>query len=307
MAKAIPPNVLDLIQCSVQETDDADGVVWALSATYTKGQKVRHKHQSYESTVDSNKGNEPSKITSSGTENVWMPLGATVPYRLIDEFVESQTSGADGESLTFTVPFNRATAFGLLNLEGFTLTVEIEDDDEGLMFSETYNLIKDISDFSLWQYNYLPIENVDAIVKTGIPIVISGQMRVTITSGGDGSFARCGMVVVGRDVDLGGTLYGAQVGVLDFSRKETNDFGQTTLVKRSYASTASVDLYHHPDKADYVASTLKKLRAQNVLWVLDNQDARFSSLTIYGWLEDWRSVFEGPNEQQLALDIQGVI
>ena len=306
MGKAIPPNPLKLLECSIAESDETDGVLWDASATYSKGQLVRHEHKTYSSLGDSNTGNNPAE-TYSGTEAKWKLVTATMPWRMLDAYVETQTIGADGAPLTFSVPFNRATAFGLLNLEGATCTVEVEDEEEGLYYSEEIDLVKDISGFSLWEYNYSLIETIDKVVRVGLPMPITGTLRVTIDPGGEGSTAKIGHVVVGRDIDLGGTLYGASVGTVDYSVKETNEFGHTTFVKRSSAPYAECKLYHHPNRADFVAQTLDKLRSQPVLWVLDPRNGGHTSLTIYGWLSDWSTAFEGPNEQELSLEINGLI
>lgn len=303
--KVIKPNTLELLECSVAESDDVDGVAWDETTTYSQGQKVRYEHVSYESLADSNKGNIPSE-TWSGTSAKWKRLGATLPWRMLDDFVETQTVGQEGESLTFTVPFSRATAFGLLNLTGATVHVTVTDDDEGVFFDKTYSIVKDIDDFSLYSYNFDEIQSVDTLLATGIPMPISGTLAVEIDPG-SGATASVGHVIVGRDRSLGGTLYDAEVSITDYSRKEADEFGVTTFVRRSYAKRASLELYLHPRQSDFVAATLQDLRATPAVWIGDNTDSGYTALTIFGWVEDWRSVYSGPNEQQLSVDVQGLI
>lgn len=305
MAKVIKPNKLEILECSVAESDDVDGVTWNASSTYSQGQKVRYEHVSYESLADSNKGNKPSE-TWSGTEAKWKKIGATMPWRMLDDFVETKTSGPEGQPLTFTVPFSRATAFALLNLEGDTVHVTVTDDDEGVFFEQTYSIVKDIGDFSLYSYNFDEIEAVDTLLATDIPMPISGTLAVEIDPG-SGFTASVGHVIVGRDRFLGSTLYDVEVGITDYSKKETDTFGVTTFVRRSYAKRASLELYLHPRQSDFVASTLQDLRATPAVWIGDNTDSGYTSLTIFGWVEDWRSVYSGPNEQQLSVDVQGLI
>lgn len=307
MGIAIPPNTLTLLTCSVAENDATDGVVWSAGTTYSAGQKVRHNHKTYSSLASGNAGNNP-ETSSSGTEAKWMPVGATMPWRMLDDYVESQTVGAEGKPLTFSVPFNRATAFGLLNVEGATCTVRVEDDEEGVYYEETVDLVKDISGFSLFEYNYSLIQTVDTVVRVDLPMPITGTLHVSLDPGGEGSVAKVGHVVVGRGIDIGATLYGASVGRTDYSVKETNDFGQTTLIRRSSAGYVKCELYHHPNRADFIAKTLDDLRSRPVLWMLNNPlKTNHSSLVVYGWIEDWKTVFEGPNEQELSLEIQGMI
>ena len=304
--KVIKPNTLELLGCSVAESDDVDGVAWDEATTYSQGQKVRHEHVSYESLADSNKGNKPSE-TWSGTEAKWKKLGATLPWRMLDDFVETSTAAPEGQKLTFSVPFSRANAFCLLNLQGASVKVTVLGDGDVVDFEETYEIIKDIDGFSLYSYDYDLIESIDSLVNTEIPISIYGKLSVEIDPGGPGSVASVGHVIAGRARTLGQTLYDVEVGITDYSKKETDPFGVTTFVRRSYAKRASLELYLHPSQSDFVAATLQELRATPSLWIGDNVDNGYTALTIYGWVEDWRSVYTGPNEQQLSVDIQGLI
>ena len=49
----------------------------------------------------------------------------------------------------------------------------------------------------------------------------------------------CGTMALGQTRNLGGTIYGAQGGIQDYSRKETDEFGNYTLVERAYAKRIS--------------------------------------------------------------------
>ena len=306
MAKVIKPNKLELLACSVPESDDVDGVTWDEAATYSQGQKVRYEHVSYESLSGNNKGNKPSE-TWSGTEAKWKKIGATAPWRMLDDFVETSTVGPEGQKLTFTVPFARANAFCLLNLQGASVKVTVLGDGDVVDFEETYETIKDIEDISLYSYAYDLIDSVDSLVNTEIPISAYGKLLVEIDPGRLNSVASVGHVIVGRVRTLGMSKYDAEVGITDYSKKETDEFGVTTFVRRSYAKVANLNLYLHPSKSDSVAATLQELRASPALWIGDNVDNGYLALTIYGWVEDWRSVYTGPNEQQFSVDIQGLI
>ena len=103
MGIVIPPNELTLLECSLEESDANDGVAWSAGTTYASGQQVRHKHRVYVSLVDGNRGNDPETSTS-GTTATWMPVGATRPWRMLDEYVETQTVGDEGKPLTVTNP-----------------------------------------------------------------------------------------------------------------------------------------------------------------------------------------------------------
>ncbi len=308
MAKVIEPNTLTLTACSIAESDAVDGTVWASGTTYAADAKVRHNHVRYQSLSAGNVGKDPSvEANNSGTSAVWRKLGATGPYMMLDDFVETQTIGTAGTPLTFTVPFDRANSFALLNLIADSVTVKITDGTggDGVLLEETFDMTADIGGVSLFDYCFTKIKTETSIVSTEVAYGIGGTIAVAINAASQNQAV--GHVVVGVSRDIGLTKFDAESRITDYSKKTVDDFGVVTLVKRSFAQRTSLPLYLHPDQSDYVSGVLTSLRAKPCVWIGDNRDAGFNALTVYGWIEDWRSVYSGPNEQQLSVDIQGLI
>lgn len=310
MKLIIPNSIKEFISEPFPETDAADGTVWNASTTYAKDAKVRHEHISYTSLDNGNVGNNPAK-TYSGDEAKWKKLEATGPYKMLDEFVETQTKGPKGGKLSFCVPYDRADAFALLNLAGFSAHITIYDLDETaenqIIFDEELNLMRDIFHLSLYEYNYSPLSAVTRIVRTDLPLVINGKLCVELDAGDEEIEPAIGHIIVGRQHELGWTEYGAEVGFTDYSKKQIDDFGVTRFVRRSSANRTSLPIYLHPDSMDYVYEILNSVRSMPCLWVGDNDDFGKQCLTVYGWMEDFREVYTGPNETDLSLEIQGLI
>lgn len=305
--KVIVPNELTLTTCSVAESDTEDGEAWSSTKTYAKADKVRYEHVIYLSLADNNKGNKPSE-NWSGENAKWGKYGATAPYLMLDDYVETQTVATKGQKLTFTVPFNRATAFALLNLEGMSAHVTITDTDENeVLLDEEFSLLNDIPHLSLFEYYFEPIICTDVFIRTDLPMPLKGTLSVELDPGDEDMQAKIGHVVVGRDRYLGMTKYDAEVSITDYSRKIVDEFGKTTLVRRSFAKTASLPLYLHPDSSDAVTRILQDIRSKPCVFEGDNRDDGYKALSIWGWLEDWRHVYAAPNEVELNLDIQGLI
>ena len=326
--KLIMPNKLELLSCSISESDAVDGALWSASTTYSAGQKVRYNHVIYESLLDGNRNNKPDGEWS-GLDAKWKKVDATLPWKMLDDFVETQTVAPENETLQFCVPFKNGDAFALLNTQGIVAKVKITDlDADGsikdisahslyeynyeelqgneILLKKDYILLADIFHHSLYEYNYFPFRNIENIAATGIASPANGTLCVEIESC-EGHSAAVGHVIVGRAYELGLTKYGAEIGFTDYSRKETDEFGVTRLVRRSYAKRISPELYLHPNQKDYVVSLLHEARGLPCLWIGDNIDNGYQSLTTYGWLEDFRLVCEGPNEDVLSLEIQGLI
>ena len=308
MAKVIEPSTLTLTACSIAESNAVDGATWSSTTTYAKDAVVRYNHVRYQSLAANNVGKDPSVETNnSGTDAKWRKLGATGPYKMLDDFVETQTVGTEGTPLTFTVPFDHANSFALLNLSADTVTVKITDGvgGDGVLFEETIEMVADIGSYSLYDYCFSRIKNTTDIIRSGIVYGVGGTLEVTVVAGTQ--TPAVGHVVVGVAHTIGLTKFDAESRLTDYSKKTVDDFGVATLVRRSFAKRISLPIYLHPDQSDYVAGILTSLRARPCVWIGDYRDAGFNALTVYGWIEDWRSVYSGPNEQQLSVDIQGLI
>lgn len=302
--KVVTPIKLDVLESTVAETDDGDGVLWNASTNYAKNARVRYEHNRYISLADSNKGNTPQPKYSDPLLTKWRNLGPTNRYALIDDTVGTQTVATGATSMRFVMPFNRCTSFGLLNVDAAFVSVLVKDDSGDVFFQRDYTMTADLTSFSAYQYCFYPIVASHDLVATEVPMPILGTLEVTLSGIEDPAI---GHVVCGRTSVLGKTKYGAEVGETDYSRKETDEFGATTFIRRASASNMSLPLYLHPDQSDAVKRILTNLRATPALWVGDNRDEGFEALTIWGWKEEHRLVYAGPNEMEFKLDIQGLI
>jgi len=305
--KIVKPSPMTLLSCSVSETDAVDGTVWSSTTTYSTGQKVRYNHESYQSVVDNNVGNQPDQ-TYTGDDPKWMRLGATMPYRMLDDYQETQTVAPVGQDLTFSVSFVLADSFAFLNVQGGSMEIEIVDNNE-VLYEQNVDLIDDIQSLSLYEYYFSPITMSisDPFVNTNLPLCINATMNVTIHPAGDTDAVALGHIVVGRARYIGDTKYGAEVALTDYSRKDIDAFGYVTFVRRSYSKNATLNIFISPQMVNGVTEFLSDVRATPILVEGGNSDVGFEALSIFGWIEDWRTVYVGPNENELSVEIQGLI
>lgn len=309
MAKVIEPNELTLTTCSVAESDANDGPAWDAATTYAKDAPVRYKHVRYKSTVDSNKGKDPSlEANNSGTNASWRTLMATEPYKMLDNYMETKTTGVADTPLTFTLPFDHANSFALLNISGESIDIKITDGDggDGILFEESLELIEDIHGLSLFEYCFSKIKSKTSTLNTDISYGVGGKVDVTLHA--TAQAPALGHVVVGTAHYIGSTEFEADKSVLDFSKVIVDEeFGITKFVRRPVTSRVRLPLFITPDQSDYVISVLESLRAKPCVWVGDNTDNGFEGLTVYGWLEDWSVVYKGPSVHELSVAIRGLI
>ena len=299
--KVIDPSKLTLLQSSIPE-DDAP--YWDDNVVYIKTDRVVDEHIVYEALAES--VNKPPAKNCTGTEALWRTIGVTNAWACVDDKISTQTVAPEGAKvITVTVPFHRCTGFALLNFRASSVRAVVTDADGEVLYDVITFTLKDVRNW--WGYYYMPLEYQVDLVVTEVPVSPRATLTVTLTHE---SGPRLGHVVAGSVWQLGATLYSAQASLRDYSRKAVNDFGEVELVKRATARRTSLPLYVHPDDIDAVYERLSRLAGRTALWIGDNVDSGAGGhqhLTVYGWMESFRSVCAGPNEISMALDIQGLI
>ena len=114
-------------------------------------------------------------------------------------------------------------------------------------------------------------------------------MKVTLDNGGT--------------VDLGITEVSPTVGITDYSRRVTDDFGVTTVVRRGFARRMSLRFALDYTAVDAVQAQLADLRATPALWVADD---RYRALAIRGIFKDFDIDLAVPPQSYCSLTIDGL-
>ena len=139
-----------------------------------------------------------------------------------------------------------------------------------------------------------------------LPPYPSAQITVTITPTSIGGVVSCGAVMFGNTVEIGEVEYGATAGITDYSRKETDEFGITTLVERGYSKRATYSMLVENSQLRRVFSTLAALRATPAVWIASD-DYKFSPLTVFGPPKTWGINVRYHTHSSVSLEIEGLI
>ena len=84
--------------------------------------------------------------------------------------------------------------------------------------------------------------------------------------------------------ELGDLEVGPTIGIIDYSRRVTDDFGVTTIVERGFSRRMSVKIAVPFEDADDVQRQLAALRATPATWIADD---RFASLSVRGFFKNF--------------------
>lgn len=294
--KVTKPTALTLVSTNVPASAKAE---WNAGTTYAIGTVVKDTrttpHREYESAQGSNLNHDPKT-----SPTWWTDLGATNQYKMLDDYTSSQTTNSGSIAVTLSVP-TKGDTLGLFGLTGES--VRVVSKSGGVVVSdETYDLAT--STTSSWSdYFFAEFEYRSDIVIPLLGYYNSLTIELTITAAGTAS---CGHVVVGLASQIGDTQYGAKVGILDFSVKNTTDFGDTELLQRGYAKKGDSDIWVPTDRVDQVTRKLYALRATPCLWNMNNDNSDLESLIVFGFFRDISVTLQYESVSLCNVEIEGL-
>ena len=111
------------------------------------------------------------------------------------------------------------------------------------------------------------------------------------------------VVTADGSIELGTVETAPTIGITDYSRRVTDDFGVTTVVPRAYARRMSVMIAVPFDRVDDVQRQLADLRATEATWIADD---RFSSLSVRGFYKDFEVTLDSALSL-IPLTIEGTV
>ena len=205
---------------------------------------------------------------------------------MFDEYLETQTEAADEISKTFSVAgFNCVVVLNNYGIEA-ELTIGSE--------VQTISLIRDsIKDW--WDYFFAP-SRIGRDCVFYFPTQGAGVNATLKIKYPDG-IAKCGMCITGLAKEIMTTMYNIDIGISDYSKYVTNDFGNIYLNPGSWAKRAEAGLYSLKENFDVAFRDIIKNRSTTCVFDYNEYESDlteyhtsedgFSSLIVYGYTEDF--------------------
>lgn len=263
-----PAAIADSMLTAINVPED-DYPAWSVGTTYAHGVRVVRHHRRWESLIVANVGHEP---LAGSTQ--WMDIGPTNRWAMFDEALGTVTQ-ADGNIVLTLDPAQTVDAVALLDVTAALVRVQAPGYDRAKA----------------------PIGSPGMVTFLDLP---ASAEAVTITIAGSG--VAVGTLLIGRLVGLGITEASPKAAITDYSRKETDDFGEVTVVERAWAKRMSARALLRTDAVDMVAGRMATVRARPCLWI-GAEDLEV--LSIYGFYKDF-SISIGENVSTLDLSVEGL-
>lgn len=267
------------------------------ATSYSIGNQVDYGIRIYESLVNTNVGNTP------GVDPLkWQDISPDNKHAMFDGTVNTQTEGTTPLEVSIE-PGQITTSLALINIVGTEATVEMLDEVGGsVVYTKTINLDGSIV-FDWYSYFFEPFDFLDTVVLTDLPPYSACVINVSLAND---TAAKIGNIVYGNVIDLGLTQTGVNFGIRDFSVKDTDEYGNTIFVQRTYSKRMEPTVYVENTKLRYVDRTLARLRATPTVWI-GSEDATYSPLVIFGFYRDYNIDVPYPSHSLLRLDLEGII
>lgn len=294
--KIVRPATIDdttLVSTTVPETDYS---AWSAATAYSLGDRVIRTslHKVYERIVAGTTATAPESDAVN-----WVEVSATNAWKMFD--TSSSTVTTKSGSIVVEIEPGRVDAIALLEVSANTVTVEMAT-TAGTIYSHTETMTVREEITTTWSgYFFGAFAARNSLVLTDLPI--SAAATITVTIDGGAGVAECGTLVTGLAKEWGDLQLGVRAGIIDYSRKETDAFGNTTFVERTFAKRFEGQLIGPNTAVDSFYKFLAGIRATPSLWI-GSED--YEALVVFGWYKDFSVDIAYPNYSSCSLTIEGL-
>ena len=246
-------------------------------------------------------------VDPKNNRTMWLDLGPINQSAMFDDRTGTKTTNTGSIEVTFKAQTNgyidTVAVLALSNADTITVRATLDDVE---LFEQSYSLVKDVSNW--FDYYFAPFEWRESLVVRPGVVKQGAEFTVTIT-GGATKTVGCGLCMAGLSQWLGDTLYGASVGIEDYSTKEVDEWGNSYLLTRPYSDTANVTLSLPTSQVDALKRALAKVRATPVLYDLNNDSERHAldSLIIFGKYNSFKPTINYHSTSFCDLEVEEII
>lgn len=272
--------------------DDYDE--WDAGTTFVVGAWTMWAHHVFQA-LSENTNKDPTE-----NPDIWQDAGYTNRYRMFDEKISTSTTNEDSIEVSFA-PGSPIDSVAFFGVDAGGVRVKSIDPYLGTIFDKEVAPVSTDGIDNWYAYFFAPIELTRDFVIIDIPASSFGTVEITITKI-DG-VARVGSVVIGPTFFIGDLKYGTSIGIIDYSRKERDEYGNYLWVERGFSKRAEFDVAIETDRVSKVQKKLTKYRARPTVWV-GHEDVE--ATLIYGPYRDFDIVLSNPAYSDCTITVEGL-
>jgi hypothetical protein len=292
-----------LVSSTAPETDYT---AWNAATSYTVGTRVLRSvsgvHKNFENLIAGINATLP-ELASSGATPRWLDLGANNRWAMFDTKVGTVTTLAS--PLTVVINPGSITGLALLELTGKQAVITVKDAPAGTtVYSKTVSLDGTIiSSFYDWFFeDYAQLTDLTLTDLPGQYANCELTVSITGTSGSVG----IGVCHFGKVYAIGSTQYNATVGIISYSSKTVDAFGNTTIIKRANSKRNSLKLVTKKSDFNRIYRLLAALDSVPCVYI-GTEAQGYEPLIVYGFYRDFSIDVAYFSTHLCNIEIEGLI
>lgn len=286
--------------------------LWDATTSYSRGDEVTYERQIWQSVIaigETSTGDTPGDIST--TPPKWQNTGFSNRWKAFDGRVSDKAKssntfvwdGTDYNGIYYEILpgeiYDTLIFFGVVASRIFIRTT---DPVEGVIYDKEIDNISNDGVDNWYSYFFSPIESTSDVIYDDLPSYRQAKIEIGLVTE-SGADAEVSEIVIGSRIEIGCTRFGPRFGILDFSVKERDDFGNDEIMERGFSKSATFDVRIERNRVDYVQRILSRYRAKPVVYnVLDGLE---SSL-IYGFYRDFEVILPNINVSRCQIEVEGL-
>ena len=272
---------------------------WVSGTSYTALDKVIYEHKIYERIVTG------AGTTTPDLDQInWLDSGYTNRYRMFDNIISSVSSRTGGIEFTLT-PNQVINGIALLNVNASTVRVVMNDPIEGVVYDRTKELRSSSNVIDYYSYFFAPLINLgdlDTAIFLDLPNKPTATITVYVSSGV--GLVEVGEVVYGVQSIVGRTNYGTAIGITSYSRKDKDEFGKVTVIKRKNSKYADYDIDIDNTNLAFVQRLFQDIDSVPCVFI---GNPEMEELIVYGFYKDFKATISFPTVSKCTLRVEGLV
>lgn len=297
--KVIKPITFDPATMLVSSNATETAAAWSSATTYAKDAVVDYETHYWISLVNTNLNNVPDAVGST----FWALVGPDNTHAMFDGQVSTATTSST--PLIVTIAPGIVNSLALVGLVGSSVTVEVTDGGASPpVYSKSINLDGSIV-FDWYSYFFEPFVQLGEVVLTDLPPYSNAEITMTLESGGN---VAIGEMIAGTVYALGEEEMdqGATIGIIDYSRKDTdNETGKTTFTRRAFSKRMSGQFLLNNGQLNAVQRILADIRAVPSVFI-GSEAADYAPLIVYGFYRDFSIDIAYPTKSWCRIEVEGL-
>ena len=273
---------------------------WSSGTTYPTGQVVTYSGKRWESLQNTNLNKQPDT-----NPTWWLDLGADNKHAMFDIVIGTSTTAL--ETMTVVIkPGEIFDSIAIINLDAAFAKVTIRDGVSGpIVYERTAGLSgANVQDWYQYFF-YDPLLKQTQVIFDQIPPYINAHITLEVDAS-PGESASIAQIVYGNISNIGMTQYGVNAGIVDYSIKNTDEFGNISFVKRAYSKRVSAQVIVENSQLNRVQNYLYSIRATPVVWLASDDPTFQEALIVYGWYRDFSTDISYPTFSMMSIEIEGL-